>query len=727
MWLQIWTKDYLGEIKKERINMNNIYLKLVGLFIVITFLHRFAPTPLKYPKTEKSKNIIDIYHGDSIEDEYRWLEDDNSMQTKAWVQKQNAFTDRYMRKISFRKKIKDRLTELWDYPTLSMPFIKNNNVYFYKNDGLQNQSVLYVKKNIYDSDSIASVVIDPNTFSNDGTESLGGIYFSNDNKYLGYSVQKSGSDWREFYIQDLSTGSNLKDHIKWVKFSGMSWSGDGFFYTTFPKPNEGEELSKVNENSKVYYHKIGSKQIEDKLIFYDPANPKISPYASTTSDGRFLIIYRSKGTYGQSLMVKDLDKPDSDLINLIDDYTSETNIIDHINGKLIAITDRNAPKRTVVLIDPNNPKESNWVTLIPENKDVLTSVNLLNGNLIAHYMVDVISQWRMFDIEGNKIKDISLPGPGISSGFGGDNEQNFTWYRFESLVHPPTIYIYDLNSHSSKIYYDSKANFNKDKYILKQDFYISKDGTKIPIFIAHDRDLVLDNLRPTLLYGYGGFNISIKPYFNKTIPIILENKGVYASANIRGGGEYGQEWHEAGMLNNKQNVFDDFISAAEYLIKQGYTSTETLAIRGGSNGGTLVGAVINQKPNICRVAFPEVGVMDMLRYEKFTIGWAWAVEYGSVENKDYFMNLLSYSPLHNIKKMNYPSVLVYTADHDDRVVPAHSFKYVAKLQQNQISNDPILIRVGTSTGHGAGKPTKKVIEEYAEKWAFMFHEMGIDI
>jgi len=707
--------------------MNNIYLKLVGLFIAITLLHRFAPTSLKYPKTEKSKNIIDIYHGDSIEDEYRWLEDDNSMQTKAWVQKQNAFTDRYMRKISFRKKIKDRLTELWDYPTLSMPFIKNNNVYFYKNDGLQNQSVLYVKKNIYDSDSIASVVIDPNTFSNDGTESLGGIYFSNDNKYLGYSVQKSGSDWREFYIQDLSTGSNLKDHIKWVKFSGMSWSGDGFFYTTFPKPNEGEELSKVNENSKVYYHKIGSKQIEDKLIFYDPANPKISPYASTTSDGRFLIIYRSKGTYGQSLMVKDLDKPDSDLINLVDDYTSETNIIDHINGKLIAITDRNAPKRTVVLIDPNNPKESNWVTLIPENNDVLTSVNLLNGNLIAHYMVDVISQWRMFDIEGNKIKDISLPGPGISSGFGGDNEQNFTWYRFESLVHPPTIYIYDLNSHSSKIYYDSKANFNKDKYILKQDFYISKDGTKIPIFIAHDRDLVLDNLRPTLLYGYGGFNISIKPYFNKTIPIILENKGVYASANIRGGGEYGQEWHEAGMLNNKQNVFDDFISAAEYLIKQGYTSTETLAIRGGSNGGTLVGAVINQKPNICRVAFPEVGVMDMLRYEKFTIGWAWAVEYGSVENKDYFMNLLSYSPLHNIKKMNYPSVLVYTADHDDRVVPAHSFKYVAKLQQNQISNDPILIRVGTSTGHGAGKPTKKVIEEYAEKWAFMFHEMGIDI
>ena len=707
--------------------MNNIYIKLAGLFIIITLLHRFAPTPLKYPKTEKSKNIIDIYHGDSIEDEYRWLEDDNSKQTKAWVQKQNSFTDRYMRKIPFRKKIKDRLTELWDYPTLSMPFIKNNHIYFYKNDGLQNQSVLYVKKNIYDSDSIASVVINPNTFSNDGTESLGGIYFSNDNEYLGYSVQKSGSDWREFYIRDLSTGLNLNDHIKWVKFSGMSWSGNGFFYSSFPKPKQGEELSKINENSKIYYHKIGSKQSEDKLIFYDPDNPKISPYASTTNDGRFLIIYRSKGTYGQSLMVKDLNKPDSDLINIIDDYTSETSIVDHINGKLIAITDRNAPKKTVVLIDPDNPKESNWVTLISENNDVLTSVNLLNGNLIAHYMVDVISKWRVFDIEGNIIKEIPLPGPGISSGFGGDNNQLFTWYRFESLVHPPTIYIYDLNNHSSKIYYDSKANFEKDKYKLKQDFYISKDGTKIPIFIAHDKDLVLDNLRPTLLYGYGGFNISIKPYYNKTIPIILENGGVYASANIRGGGEYGQEWHEAGMLNNKQNVFDDFISAAQYLIKEGYTSTETLAIRGGSNGGTLVGAVINQKPNICRVAFPEVGVMDMLRYEKFTIGWAWAVEYGTVENESYFKNLLSYSPLHNITERNYPSVLVYTADHDDRVVPAHSFKYAAKLQQNQISKDPILIRIGSSTGHGAGRPTKKVIEEYAEKWAFMFYEMGIKL
>ena len=707
--------------------MNNIYLKLAGLFIIITLLHRFAPTPLKYPKTEKSTNIIDIYHGDSIEDEYRWLEDDNSKQTKAWVQKQNSFTDRYMRKIPFRKKIKDRLTELWDYPTLSMPFIKNNHIYFYKNNGLQNQSVLYVKKNIYDPDSIASVVIDPNAFSSDGTESLGGIYFSNDNKYLGYSVQKSGSDWREFYIQDLNTGLNLNDHIKWVKFSGMSWSGNGFFYSSFPKPKEGEELSKINESSKIYYHKIGSKQSEDKLIFYDPDNPKISPYASTTNDGRFLIIYRSKGTYGQSLMIKDLDKPDSDLITIIDDYTSETSIVDHINGKLIAITDRNAPKKTVVLIDPDNPKESNWVTLISENNDVLTSVNLLNGNLIAHYMVDVISKWRVFDMEGNIIKEIPLPGPGISSGFGGDNNQLFTWYRFESLVHPPTIYIYDLNNHSSKIYYDSKANFEKDKYILKQDFYISKDGTKIPIFIAHDKDLVLDNLRPTLLYGYGGFNISIKPYYNKTIPIILENGGVYASANIRGGGEYGQEWHEAGMLNNKQNVFDDFISAAQYLIKEGYTSTETLAIRGGSNGGTLVGAVINQKPNICRVAFPEVGVMDMLRYEKFTIGWAWAVEYGTVENESYFKNLLSYSPLHNIIERNYPSVLVYTADHDDRVVPAHSFKYAAKLQQNQLSKDPILIRIGSSTGHGAGKPTKKVIEEYAEKWAFMFYEMGIKL
>jgi len=708
--------------------MNNIYLRIIGLLIFITLLHQYKPSPLKYPKTEKSTNVIDIYHGQSIEDEYRWLEDDNSNQTKAWVQKQNAFTDRYLRKIPFRKKIEKRLTELWDYPTLSIPFIKGDKVFFYKNDGLQNQSVLYVKEDIDDSDSLASVVIDPNKFSKDGTVALSGIYFSNHNNYLGYSVSKSGSDWREFYVKNLSTGKDLNDHLKWIKFSGMSWSGDGFYYNAFPIPEEGKELSQANQSSKVYYHKLGTVQDEDILIFSDIDNPKISPYSSTTSDGRFLMIYRTKGTYGNSLMVKDLDQPDSRFITVINDYKSETSVVDHINGKLLAITDRNAGKKKVVLIDINNPKESEWKTLIPENKNVLTSVNMIDQKLVAHYMSDIISEWVIFNLDGKIINKVDLPGPGISYGFNGDKDQSVSWYRFESLVHPPTVFTYDFKNDSSSIYYESKASFDKNKYIMKQKFYSSKDGTKISIFIAHNKNLVLDGRRPTLLYGYGGFNISEKPYFNKTIPVILENGGVYAISNIRGGGEYGQEWHEAGMLGQKQNVFDDFISGAQFLITEGYTSPDRLAIRGGSNGGTLIGAVINQKPNLFRVAFPEVGVMDMLRYEKFTIGWAWAVEFGSVNNENDFENLLSYSPLHNIQNMTYPSVLVYTADHDDRVVPAHSYKYIAKLQNHQVSDvDPVLIRIGTSTGHGAGRSTKKRIKEYAEKWAFMFYEMGVDI
>ena len=707
--------------------MNNIYLRLCFLIIIITLLHRFAPTPLKYPKTELSSNATDVYHDKSIKDEYRWLEDDNSKQIKAWVQKQNAFTDRYFRKISFRKRIEERLTEIWNYPTLSLPFKKGERIYFYKNDGLQNQSVLYSKENINVSDSSAIIIIDPNKLSKDGTVALSGIYFSNDHKYLGYSISKSGSDWREFYVKDLSTGNNLSDHLNWIKFSGMAWSGDGFYYKTFPKPEQGKELSQSNQNSKIFYHRLGTDQKNDRLIFFDPENPKISAYASTTNDGRFLMIYRSKGTYGRSLMVKDLIMPESQFITIVDDYDSDISIVDHIDGKLIAITDRKAPKKRVVIIDPKSPKEGLWETIIPENENVLTSVNMINGKLIAHYMVDIISEWIIFDLNGKILNKVNLPGPGISYGFGGENNQYISWYRFESLVHPPTIYVYDFTNNTSKIYYESKAKFEKEQYVMKQKFYTSKDGTRVPIFIAHNKDLVLDAMRPTLLYGYGGFNISRKPYFNKTIPVILENGGVYAIANIRGGGEYGQDWHEAGMLDKKQNVFDDFIYAGQFLITEGYTSPERLAIRGGSNGGTLIGAVINQKPNLFRVAFPEVGVMDMLRYEKFTIGWAWAVEFGTVSNRKDFDNLLSYSPLHNIKKQTYPSVLIYTADHDDRVVPAHSFKYAARLQHHQASDDPILIRIGTSTGHGAGRSTKKRIKEYAEKWAFMFYEMDLDI
>ena len=704
--------------------MRNTTYLLIGSGILIVLLHKAAPEPLQYPRSE-TVNVTDNYHGVPVSDPYRWLEDDNSKRTKAWVEKQNSFTNSYLRRIPFRRKIEKRLTELWDYPSYSIPFQKGKRIYYYKNDGLQNQSVLYVQDNI---DSEASIFLDPNKFSSDGTVSLGGTYFSNDNTYMGYAIQRAGSDWREFYILNTETGQLLDDHLEWLKFSGMSWSGKGFYYNAFPKPVSGEELSASNENSKVFYHILGTKQEDDELIFFDPKTPRISPYPSTTDDGRFLMLYKSKGTYGQSLAVKDLSDPGSELIQIVEDYDSETSIIDHIDDQLIAITDRNTPNRKVVLIDLDNPNESSWKTIIPEEDNVLTSVNFVGNKFFAHYIVDVVSEWVVYDLHGNRIGEVDLPGAGVSSGFGGKNDQMITWYSFQSLVKPPTIYQYDIKSGTSKIFQESTVKFDPGLFLLKQEFYSSRDGTKIPIFIVHKKELKMDGQRPTLLYAYGGFNIPIRPYFNKTLSIILENDGVYALANLRGGGEYGEDWHKAGMLKNKQNVFDDFIAGAEYLIGSGYTSSSRLAIRGGSNGGLLMGAVLNQRPDLFRVAFPEVGVMDMLRYEQFTIGWAWAVEYGSIIEKNHFNNLYRYSPIHNIRpEENYPSVLIYTADHDDRVVPAHSFKYAAMLQNAQGGDSPILIRIGTSTGHGAGKPTKKRIEEYAEKWAFMFYEMGVDI
>ncbi len=704
--------------------MRNITYLLIGSAILIVLLHNAAPEPLLYPK---SATIIasDKYHGVTVSDPYRWLEDDNSLQTKAWVEKQNAFTSSYLRRIPYRRKIEKRLKELWDYPTHSTPFQKGNKIYFYKNEGLQNQSVLYVQDT---PNSEARIFLDPNNFSKDGTVALGGIYFSNDNRYMGYAIQRAGSDWREFYVLNVATGQLLADHLKWLKFSGMSWCGEGFYYNAFPKPTEGDELSASNENSKVFYHRLETKQEQDELIFFDPKTPRISPYPSTTNDGRFLMLYRSKGTYGQSLAVKDLSKPGTSFIPIVTDYSSEISIIDHIDGQLLAITDRNTPNRKVILIDLENPNESSWKTVINEQEHVLTNVNLVGNKLFAHYMVDIVSEWSIYDLDGNRVGDVNLPGAGISSGFKGNKDQVVTWYSFQSIVRPPIIYQYDIESGVSSLYQSSMAKFDQESFVLKQEFYSSRDGTKIPIFIAHKRDLHIDSQRPTLLYAYGGFNIPIRPYFNKTLSIILENDGVYAMANLRGGGEYGEEWHQSGMLENKQNVFDDFIAASEYLITAGYTSPTKLAIRGGSNGGLLIGAVLNQRPDLFRVAFPEVGVMDMLRYEKFTIGWAWAVEYGSVIERNHFNNLHRYSPLHNIRSGEYyPSVLIYTADHDDRVVPAHSFKYAASMQNAQAGVAPILIRIGTSAGHGAGKPTQKRIEEYAEKWAFMFYEMGVDI
>ncbi len=698
-----------------------IFLMISALFVFT--LHKTVPVDVRYPHTDKV-DIADTYFDTTISDPYRWLEDDHSKNTMAWVDKQNAFTNSYMRRIPFRRKIAKRLQEIWNYPSQGLPFKEGDKYYYFKNDGLQNQSVMYVQDT---PNGEPEIFLNPNTFSRDGTIALGGIHFSPDHKYMGYSINNAGSDWQEFYILNLLTGERLPDHLEWVKFSGMAWRGNGFYYKKYPTPDEEEEFSGSNENAKVFYHRLGTSQSSDELIFYDPKSPKITPGISVTDDGRFLFLYRSSGTYGVSLAFRDTQYDQQKWTSIVDDYTCSIGIIDHIDGQLIARTDRNSPYKKIVRIDPEKPQEEHWVTLIEGTKeDVLSYVQLVGGKLLAHFTKDIISLWKVYDLNGKYLYDVELPGKGIVNGFGGKKDQMITWYSFNNSVNPPMIYQYDITENRSKVYRESEARFNRENYVLKQEYYSSKDGTMVPIFITHKKDLEMDGKRPTLLYGYGGFNISIKPYFNKANSILLENNGVYVIANLRGGSEYGQEWHESGMLLNKQNVFDDFIYAAEYLFEKGITSPDYLAIKGGSNGGLLIGAVLNQRPDICKVAFPEVGVMDMLRYERFTIGHAWAVEYGSVDEKEHFENLVGYSPLHTIRfGTEYPSVLIYTADHDDRVVPAHSFKYAATLQTAQMGKDPILIRIGKSAGHGAGKPTKKKIEEVSEKWAFMFYEMGV--
>ena len=703
--------------------MKNPYLSLIILSFLIILIHNTIPEDLKYPRTNTIE-ISDNYFDTTIKDPYRWLEDDNSRGTKAWVDKQNSFTNGYMRKIPFRNKLEKRLTEIWNYPTQGIPFKEGEKYYFFKNNGLQNQSVLYVQDSPTTEESI---FMDPNSFSKDGSISLSGVYFSPDNKYMGYSISRGGSDWREFYVKDLNSGEILEDHITWVKFSNMSWHGSGFYYKKYPKPELDNELSATNENAKVYFHKIGTDQKDDLMIYHEPDNPRLSPSISVSEDQKFMYLYRSSGTYGNMLAFKNLDNKDKEWSHIVEDLKSQCWIMDNFNDYLYVYTDRNAPFKKIVKINPNKPNEKNWETIIEGTEDeVLLSVNLIGGKIFAHFTEDITSVWKVFDLDGNYLYNVDIPGKGIVNGFNGDKDQMIVWYSFNNSVTPPTIYQYDINTNYSTVYKESEARFNRNDYILKQEFYPSKDGTMIPMFIAHKKGLKMDGQRPTLLYAYGGFNVSIKPYFSKTNTILLENDGIYVIANLRGGGEYGQKWHEAGMLLNKQNVFNDFISAAEYLFNTNRTSPRYLAIKGGSNGGLLIGAVINQRPDICKVAFPEVGVMDMLRYEKFTIGHAWAVEYGSVDNEIHFNNLLTYSPLHNIQTVEYPSVLIYTADHDDRVVPAHSFKYAATLQNAQQGKDPILIRIGKSAGHGAGKPTKKIIKENAEKWAFMFYEMGLD-
>ena len=707
--------------------MNQIktYLTTAILIVLFVFTAKYNHSTIIYPKPRKL-DVVDTYHGISVSDPYRWLEDDQSSQTNRWVKAQNRVTNKFLKKIPYRDKIKERLTELNDYEKFSIPFQEGDKFYFYKNDGLQNQWVLYTQDNL---NAEPAVLLDPNTFSEDGTVAMSGTYFSHDNRYLGYGVSSSGSDWKEFYILDLDTNQLLDDHIQWIKFSGMAWTETGFYYSTFPKPKEGEELSGTNENGKVYYHELGTNQTTDVLIFEDPEHPRHSPYINTTEDNQFLILYQSKGTHGNTVAIKDLNSLDSPFIFVVSDFDGDHGIVHNEGNTFYMMTDRNAPKKRLVSFSLNTPEMENWFDVLPESEHTLQSVSFPGNKLIAIYMVDAQDKAFVHMQSGKFLKEVKLPSPGSLGGFGGKKYSKEVFYSFETFNHPRTIFRLDLNSLTSEAYKTSGVAFSPEDYVTSQSFYPSNDGTQIPIFITHKKSIKMDNANPTLLYAYGGFNISMQPFFSTSNIVLLENGGVYALACLRGGGEYGDFWHKSGMLENKQNVFNDFIAGAEYLINSGYTSPEKLAVRGGSNGGLLIGAVINQRPELFKVAFPAVGVMDMLRYHQFTIGWAWAVEYGSSDDPEHFRNLYSYSPLHNISSdAIYPATMVTTADHDDRVVPAHSFKYAATLQEKRSDNpNPLLIRIETKAGHGAGKPTSKYIEEQADIWSFMFYNMDEEI
>jgi len=678
---------------------------------------------VNYPVTKKVDHL-DTYFDQQIADPYRWLEDDNSEKTAEWVTDQNAVTNSYLDQISYRETLKERLTELQDYEKLSAPNHKGDYYYYYRNEGLQNQSVLYRKPTL---DGEGKVFLDPNTFSEDGTISLAGTSFSKDDKYFSYMISVSGSDWREVYVMDVETKEKLSDKIEWAKFTGTSWYKDGFFYQRFPQPGEGDELKSENIYGKIYYHKVGSPQLEDELIYEDQENPNNRFFAWVSDDERFLGIYTSASTSGNALKVKDLSMENSDFITLVDDFENDHSIIGNIDEILFIKTNLDAPNSRVVQTTLTNPAPGSWVDVIPESESVLNA-SMAGGKIFGSYLVDAKTEVKQFNTDGSLDKDIELPDIGSAFGFGGDADDTELFYTFTSFITPGTIYRYDIATGKSVEYQRPDVKFNPDDYESTQVFYNSKDGTRIPMFIIHKKGIDLNGKNPTWLYSYGGFNISLRPSFSTYRILWLENGGIYAQPNIRGGGEYGEDWHEAGTKMQKQNVFDDFIAAGEYLIAEGYTSKEFLALQGGSNGGLLIGATINQRPDLAQVAFPQVGVMDMLRYQNFTIGRAWAADYGTSEDsEEMFEYLKGYSPLHNIKEdVTYPAVLVTTADHDDRVVPAHSFKYAATLQEKAGAGpNPLLIRVETKAGHGGGTPTSKAIELYADLYSFAFYNMGI--
>ncbi|MBP1616920.1 MAG: Prolyl oligopeptidase [Bacteroidetes bacterium] len=700
--------------------------RLIPLLMTALALSNFSSGQnLKYPKTAKVDSA-DTYFGVEVKEPYRWLENDKSPETEAWVKAQNEVTYAYLSKIPFREGLKKRLTELMNYPKYGSPTKKNGVYYFYKNDGLQNQSVLFRQTSLT---AEPELLLDPNALSKDGTVALSAISFSNDGKYLAYSIARAGSDWNEIYVMDLATKELLADHIRWVKFSGISWQGDGFYYSAYDAPQAGMELSKINEYHKVFFHKVGDSQKGDKIIFQNKEFPLRNVGGGVTEDEKFLIISETESTSGNSLHIQDLTKADAPLIALVTDFNNDYNIVDDYNGKLYVLTNWKAPKQRLMEIDPANPQKENWKEVIPETNDVLESVSLIGGKFITVYMKDAANHAYAFDSTGKKLYEVAIPSLGTLSAFNGEKDEDEAFYTFTSYTFPPTIYRFNVETNHSEIFRKSEVKFNPEEYVSEQVFYTSKDGTRIPMSITYKKGMKRDGKNPLMLYGYGGFNISLNPSFTISRVPFLENGGIYVVANLRGGGEYGEEWHKAGTKLQKQNVFDDFIAAAEYLIKEKYTSSSKLAIDGGSNGGLLIGATMTQRPDLMAVAIPEVGVLDMLRYHKFTIGWAWATDYGtSADSKEMFEYLKGYSPLHNLREgTKYPATLVMTGDHDDRVVPAHSFKFAATLQEANGSKNPTLIRIDTNAGHGAGKPISKVIDAQADMWSFVMKNLGMSV
>lgn len=694
------------------------------IFFLLFLSPLILSAQLTYPVTNKGE-VVDTYHGIAVPDPYRWLEDDRSPATAEWVTQQNKVTFNYLDQIPYRQEWLARLEEINNYAKYSSPFRKQDFFYFYKNDGLQNQSVLYRQKGLQGKPEL---VLDPNKFSAEGTTSLAVFSLSKNGRYAVVGKSAGGSDWRTYFVMDMLTKKYLKDSLAWVKVSGASWQGDGFYYSRYPAPEKGKELSTKNENHQVWFHKAGTSQEKDRLVYEDKANPQRFHTVFTDESERYVFLNisdRGKGKEGNSLWYMDSRAGQGSFKPLIPEVGDfQYSFVGENAGKFVLLTNDSARNRRLILLDPAKPARENWQEILPEKTENISGVSFAGNRLFVTYMKDVTSRVYVYDLNGKMEREVVLPGPGTAGGFGGDKEDKFVFYTFTSITFPPTIYKYDITTGQSTLFRKPEVKFNPEDYVTEQVFYPSKDGTKIPMFIVYKKGLQKSGKNPAILYGYGGFNISTTPNFSPARIAWLEQGGVYCLANLRGGSEYGEKWHEAGMRLKKQNVFDDCIAAAEFLIREGYSSPDYLAVQGGSNGGLLVGTVINQRPDLFKVAIPQVGVMDMLRFHKFTIGWNWIPEYGSSENPEDFKNLFAYSPVHNIKEgINYPATLVTTADHDDRVVPAHSFKYAATLQEKYKGANPVLIRVDVNSGHGASN-LKKSLETTADIYSFIFYNTG---